>query len=201
VALPRAGGPGEGARRQGVNLWAGTRGRGCSRFRFEQMMNMDDEIAHMRVIDRLLRFRLPCPMRYGEGVYTKCNFYQSDDTFNCAYNHSIYQTGYRYLGRAIGHGTDNDTLMFSTGLLLIDREDNQWRGLIRYGELNRGGAPDSHNSLTPTKQTLMSIDLMYSRVFRFGVIELGGGFDSIDDDVSGVSVTSGRAFLQWRSSY
>jgi hypothetical protein len=138
---------------------------------------------------------------YGEGVYTKCNFYQSDDTFNCAYNHSIYQTGYRYLGRAIGHGTDNDTLMFSTGLLLIDREDNQWRGLIRYGELNRGGAPDSHNSLTPTKQTLMSIDLMYSRVFRFGVIELGGGFDSIDDDVSGVSVTSGRAFLQWRSSY
>jgi hypothetical protein len=139
---------------------------------------------------------------FGEAAYTKCNFYQSDSgDFNCAYNHNIYQTGYRYRGRAVGHAADNDTLIFSTGLLLVDRDDTQWQGLLRYGELNRGGAPDNHNSLTPTEQTLISFDLMYSRVFPFGVIEIGGGIESIDYVGSGASAQSGRAFLQWRSGY
>lgn len=139
---------------------------------------------------------------YGEGVYTKCNFYQSDEgDFNCAYNHSIYQTGYRYRGRAVGHGSDNDTLMATMGLLLINREETQWQGLIRYGQLNRGGAPDSRNSLTPTRQTLLSLDLLYSRVFRFGVFDVGAGVEQLDDDASDDSTTDGRAYLQWRSSY
>jgi hypothetical protein len=136
-----------------------------------------------------------------EGAYTKCNFYESDEAFNCAYNHSIYQTGYRYRGRAVGHGADNDTLMLSTGLLLIDRDDTQWHGLLRYGELNRGGAADSRNTLTPSKQTLVSVDLLHSRAFRFGVIELGVGFEQLEDDVSGESNNAGRGFLQWRSAY
>jgi hypothetical protein len=85
--------------------------------------------------------------------------------------------------------------------LLIDRNDTQWQGLFRYGELNRGGAPDVRNSLTPTRQTLISIDLLHSRVFRFGEIELGAGFEQLEDDVTGISNQSGRAYLQWRSAY
>jgi hypothetical protein len=138
---------------------------------------------------------------FGEGVYSKCNFYQSDEGFNCAYNHSIYRSGYRYRGRSIGHAADNDALMFSTGLLLIDRNDTQWQGLFRYGELNRGGAPDSSNSLTPTQQTVISLDLMHSRAFRFGELEFGAGIEQLEDNVGGTSDQSGRAYLQWRSAY
>ncbi len=138
---------------------------------------------------------------YAEAAYTKCNFDQSDEGFNCAYNHSIYQTGYRYRGRAVGHGADNDTLIMSVGALLVDSAEIQWQGLLRYGELNRGGAPDNRNTLTPTKQTLLSFDLVHSRAFRFGVIELGVGFEQLDDEVSGTSDSSGRGYLQWRSSY
>lgn len=138
---------------------------------------------------------------FAEAAYTKCNFYNSAELFNCAYNHSIYRSGYRYRGRAIGHGGDNDTLMLSAGILLVDRDESQWQGIIRYGELNRGGAPDDRNTLTTTRRTLYSFDLVHSRVFPIGVIEVGAGFEHFDGEVSGNSNASGRAYLHWRNSY
>lgn len=125
---------------------------------------------------------------------TKCRFYQSGDDYDCAYNHGIYQTGYRYRGRAIGHGSDNDSLMLSTGLFLVGPDDSQWQLLARYGELNRGGMPDPRNTLTMTRQDLASLDLMHSRTFQYGVIDVGLGAERLDSD------TDARAFIQWRTS-
>jgi hypothetical protein len=137
---------------------------------------------------------------YAELAGTSCDVLK-EDIFNCAYNHSIYKTGYRYRGRAVGHGADNDALLVSTGWLMIDEKDSQWRVLLRFGELNRGGPSDARNTLTPTPQDIASIDLSHSRVFSFGVVDAGIGYEQIDDAVSGESLNDGRAYLQWRSSY
>jgi hypothetical protein len=137
---------------------------------------------------------------YAEFADTKCDFLK-EDGFNCAYNHDIYKTGYRYRGRTVGHGADNDALLISTGWMMVDANDSQWRVLLRFGDLNRGGSPDSRNTLTPTPQELLSIDLSHSRAFSFGVIDAGIGYEKIDDAVSGSSNSDGRAYLQWRSSY
>jgi len=48
-------------------------------------------------------------------------------------------------------------------LILLDDQETQWHALIRYGALNRGGAPDLRNSLTPTRQDVASLDLTHSR--------------------------------------
>ncbi|HEX2139331.1 MAG TPA: capsule assembly Wzi family protein, partial [Woeseiaceae bacterium] len=85
---------------------------------------------------------------FGEVTDTTCGFYESNDNFNCAYNHGIYRDGYRYRGRSIGHGADNDASLFSTGLLLIDGEESRWDVLARVGDLNRGGMPDARNTVT-----------------------------------------------------
>ena len=124
---------------------------------------------------------------------TKCRFYESEEDYDCAYNHGIYQTGYRYRGRAVGHGSDNDSLMLSTGLFLVDPGQSQWWLLARYGELNRGGAPDARNSLTPTRQDLASLDLMHSRPLKYGVVDIGVGAERLDSD------TDPRAYIQWRT--
>jgi len=137
---------------------------------------------------------------FAELAGTSCDFV-SDDIFNCAYNHGIYQTGYRYRGRAVGHGADNDARLISTGWLMVDEKDAQWRVLLRFGELNRGGSPDTRQSLTATPQDIASIDLSHSRVFSFGVIDIGVGYEQIDDAASGGDFNDGRAYLQWRSSY
>lgn len=138
---------------------------------------------------------------FAEFAGTSCQFYESSEIFNCAYNHSIYQTGYRYRGRVVGHGTDNDSRVISAGLMLVDDQETQWHALLRYGSLNRAGSPDARNSLTPTKQDIASIDLVHSRVFRFGQVEFGLGVEWVDDIASSESFNDTRAFLQWRSSY
>jgi hypothetical protein len=138
---------------------------------------------------------------FGEFAATSCQFNESSELFNCAYNHSIYNTGYRYKSRAIGHSADNDSRVISAGFVMVDDSDQQWRALVRFGALNRGGAPDPNNTLTPTRQDFSSVDVSHSRVFSFGVIDVGIGLEQVDDIVAGWSSNDVRAYLQWRSSY
>ncbi len=138
---------------------------------------------------------------YGEVSDTTCKFQHSPRIYNCVYNHSIYKTGYRYRGRSIGHGADNDTALLSVGLIMVNAEDTQWRALARYGTLNRDGPPDPRNTLTPTPQDIVSIDVSHSRVFRFGVIDIGAGYERIDDEASGIETSDARFYLQWRSAF
>ena len=42
-------------------------------------------------------------------------FGSADIKPNCAYNHSIDQTGYRYNNKVVGHGIDGDGLSYSVG--------------------------------------------------------------------------------------
>lgn len=129
---------------------------------------------------------------FAEVADTSCGFYESDALFNCAYNHGIYRDGYRYRGRAIGHGMDNDGRLASVGLLLADDATTRWNLLARYGELNRGGVPDERHTLTPVPADVASIDVSWNRSFRFGVIELGAGAERIGD-------TNLRGYVQWRT--
>ncbi len=138
---------------------------------------------------------------FAEFAGTSCQFYESSERFNCAYNHSIYQTGYRFRDRAIGHGADNDARIVSAGVVMADADDTQWRGHVRVGALNRGGPPDPRNTLTPTRQDIVSFDVSHSRVLSFGVIDVGVGYESIDDDLSGRSTSDARFYVQWRSAY
>ncbi len=85
--------------------------------------------------------------------------------------------------------------------MLVNDQETQWHALFRYGALNRGGAADARNSLTPTRRDIASVDLVHSRILKFGRIEVGLGIEQTDDEVSGESSNDGRAFLQWRSSY
>ncbi len=139
---------------------------------------------------------------YGEIAITIADFTKSTNKFNSVYNHAqIYLTGYRYRGRVIGHGIDNDSRVVSTGLMLVNDEETQWLALFRFGSLNRGGDPDPRNSLTPMRQDIVSLDVTYGRLFMSGRIGIGLGFERIDDIVSNETNNETRAFLQWRSSY
>jgi len=137
---------------------------------------------------------------FAELAGTSCDFLK-DDLFNCAYRQAIYQSGYSYRGRIIGHGADNDASLVSAGWLMVDEDDKQWRATVRFGDLNRGGAPDAEHSLTATPQDLISLDLAHSRAFSFGVVDIGAGYEKVDDLASGSSQSDGRFYLQWRSSY
>jgi len=137
---------------------------------------------------------------FGEFAGTSCQFYESSERFNCGYNHGVYQTGYRYKRRSIGHGADNDARVLSAGFLIVDSQEREWRLLLRSADLNRGGSPDPGNTLTATPLDLLSFDLSHSRAFEFGILEAGIGHEE-REAVSGISRGDTRYYLQWRSAW
>lgn len=138
---------------------------------------------------------------YLEGTETTCAFYSSEVRYNCAFNHSIYQSGYRYRGRVVGHSADNDARIGALGFLLVSEREHSLQGYVRAGRLNRGGPPDPANSLTPLPQDLLSVELMATYVFRFGRLEIGAGYDELGGGPQIQSSNAAKAFIQWRSDY
>lgn len=71
----------------------------------------------------------------------------SSKGYNTSYEHAIYQDGYRYFDRSMGHSMDNDSVMVSFGLNLFQRDGSVWGLLIRDAEFNTDGtnAIDSIN--------------------------------------------------------
>jgi hypothetical protein len=135
---------------------------------------------------------------FAEWAGTSCNILDSDLGFGCAYNHTIYETGYRYRGRAIGHGAEGDARIVSSGLLFVRDDETQWSVLLRTGDLNRG-SPDARNTLTPIPIELSSIDLTYGRSLSWGRLELGVGYEQLEDPLTSENSGDARAFLTWHS--
>jgi hypothetical protein len=74
-----------------------------------------------------------------EYTNTAVDFWTSEPSFGTAYNHGVYQTGYRFEGRALGAGVDGDSEVLSVGLMLSDARERTWNGLVRYGTINEEG--------------------------------------------------------------
>lgn len=118
---------------------------------------------------------------------------------NCAYENAIFESGYRYNGRPIGHGMDGDGLSWSLGSTLVQPEGHTWNISLRHIDINRIGPLDDRHSLTPTPQTLIDVQVSHERLFRFGRIHLGISYSDLSDEVSGVSNSEAGGFIRWRS--
>jgi len=116
---------------------------------------------------------------------------------NVAYNHSIFQTGYRYNGRSIGHSMDGDGLSFSLGSTLVQSAGHTWNLSLRHMEINRKGSPDSRHTLSATPQELIDIQLSYDRLTGFGRIYAGIGYSRLDDELSGLTTSEASGFIRW----
>jgi len=73
----------------------------------------------------------------------------SSKGYNTSYEHGIYQDGYRYFDRSMGHSMDNDSVMLSFGLNLFQRDGSIWGLLIRDAEFNT----DNANSIDRASRT------------------------------------------------
>ena len=121
----------------------------------------------------------------------------SDLKPNCGYQHSIYRTGYRYNGRVMGHGTDDDSRTYSLGSTLVQSNGHSWNLTLRYMELNRAGTPDARHTLTATPQELSDLQLSHERLTRYGRFHAGIGASHLDDELSGETTTDLTGFIQW----
>jgi len=122
-----------------------------------------------------------------------------DARLPCAYEHSVYRTGYRYNGRSLGHSGDGDTLSYSLGSTLVQTAGHSWNVSLRFMEINRLGAPNSRHTLTPTPQELLDVQISHDRQTRFGRFYAGLGYSQLDDEASASSSSDVTGFVQWSS--
>lgn len=123
----------------------------------------------------------------------------SDAVPNCAYEHSIYQTGYRYKGKAIGYSTDGDSLSYSLGSTLVQSGGHSWNILLRYMELNRIGDTNTRNTVSPSSSTVADLHLSYHRQTSLGVFQIGVGLADVDGPVAEEVDNDASAYIQWSS--
>ncbi len=116
-----------------------------------------------------------------------------------AYNHDIFMTGYRYLGKSIGHSMDNDGFSLSLGSTLVDTAGNTWNITLRKMEINRNGEPDPANTLSATPQDRFDVQVSHDREIRYGRIYIGIAYSSLDDEFTSTSSSEFGGFLRWSS--
>lgn len=117
---------------------------------------------------------------------------------DCGYEHSIYQTGYRYNSRSIAHGMDGDGLSYSLGSTLVQSEGHSWNLSLRYVEINRAGMPGTRHTLSATPQELTDLQLTHDRTTGLGRFHIGLGLSRLDDEISGDSSDDVVAFVGWK---
>jgi hypothetical protein len=106
---------------------------------------------------------------------TACDFVNANPQFGCAYENSVYTSGYRYHGRPIGHAMDGDGQTTGFGAVLIDPAGRSWEITLRHFELNREGAME-HHSLVSTPASLDDVTLSHERAGSWGRIRLTFGY-------------------------
>jgi len=140
-----------------------------------------------------------------EYTNTLVHFWASDPFYKTAYEHSFYQSGYRYYGRSLGAAADRDSQLFSVGLTLVDARERTWNGLLRFAEINNGGdgtGSDTIHSVSPEELKLFGAQLSHRRSMRHGNLNLGTlglglGVQYSENRITGESNTDVQAFLQW----
>ncbi len=135
---------------------------------------------------------------FAEVAGTTCDIVKSTVLYGCGYRQFIYQSGYTYRGRIIGHGLDNDALVYSAGVVVVSAEGNSWQVLGRFGDLNRVG-PELQHSVAQVPTEMASIDIQHTRMTKIGQFKLGLGFERREDMVTSASTRDARGFLQWIS--
>jgi hypothetical protein len=168
----RRGGPeiGSWLRQAGVEYWGGILGL--------------EQRTHLEIADTTCR----------EGGF---GFAESKP--DCAYEHGIYQTGYRYEGRVLGHSMDGDGRSYSLGTTVVESDGHSWNLSLRHLELNRAGDPGlgTRHTLAATPEERTDIQLTHQRLTRYGQVRVGLGASRLRDDGSGESTTDVTGFVQW----
>jgi hypothetical protein len=144
-----------------------------------------------------------------EYTNTTVDFWQSEPGYGVAYNHTIYTTGYRFEGRALGAGVDGDSEVLSAGLTLSDARERTWNGLLRYGTINENGdglGRSARHTVSPEELDFFGAQLSHRRPLQYeslklGTLSVGLGVQYADNQVTGDSDTDVQAFLQWTFDY
>jgi hypothetical protein len=133
-------------------------------------------------------------------------------TLNCFYEHSIYQSGYRYNRRTIGSTYDNDAQTLVATFLIQTTTGNSWQLKMRKAQLNTDNI-DRHpgdinmgNPVSKVAEDILQVDGQYKFIafdsrFTLGMIVTNSTFAnnevSLSNDSTYEDGTEFDAYIKW----
>ena len=113
-------------------------------------------------------------MLYAEYSVTSATAAPEGAQYNVFYNHSIYQTGYRYEGRVIGATWDNDSSVTTLGLIGHLSNGDTLEARMLSGTINEdsfNSAPSAH-SITNNGGEFNALSARWRRTFGWGELQV-----------------------------
>ncbi len=136
---------------------------------------------------------------------TLVHFWQSDPLYDTAYEHGIYETGYRFEGRSLGSSADADSAVVTAGIMLVRDDNTSWNVRTGWAEINRQGngtGKDLRHTVTSEEVKIVFFNASHRRPIvldqlNLGYISFGAGISREDNQVRGTSETEFQSFVQW----
>jgi len=115
---------------------------------------------------------------------------------NVAYEHSVFQTGYRYRGRVLAATFDNDATVFTLGGAYQQSEGQLSKLSLSYMELNDDGV-QAGNTVSSGAQALYYIEAHHQRFFLGGRLKLGVSYQSEELNTAQEDIDQTSVFTSW----
>jgi hypothetical protein len=134
-----------------------------------------------------------------EYANTKVKWYNSAVEYDWAYRQGIFNAGYRYRGRNIGHTTDADSETAAMRMSLTSVQGNQWMAQYRHGRLDRCCGVDPYNTITAGPSQYKSMELHWEGKVLGQQVGAQLGYEKQTPSISG-DAKGAFGFIQWRKS-
>ncbi|MFT4927995.1 MAG: hypothetical protein ACI8WB_004110 [Phenylobacterium sp.] len=143
---------------------------------------------------------------FGEYTDTFVNCNIGAGVGNCAYEHHIYDQGYRRYGRSMGSTYDSDAKAFVLGLTHTEVGGHSWYGKVKYLQLNKDNSnrrtsvnPDQFNvhPVSQFAQDRIQLEAGYSLPLMGGLFNAEASVFRSDFKQSGKSDTDGVLRASW----
>lgn len=132
-----------------------------------------------------------------EYANTKVKWYNSAIEYDWAYRQGIFNAGYRYRGRNIGHTTDADSETTAIRMSLTSAEGSQWVLQYKHGRLDRCCSIDPYNAITTGRSLYKSTELRWEGKLLGQDVAAQFGYQQ--QRSAGVGDVKGAfGFVQWR---
>jgi hypothetical protein len=115
---------------------------------------------------------------------------------NVAYEHSVFQTGYRYRGRVMAATFDNDSTVYTLGGAYQQSEGQLSKLTFNYMQLNDDGAARG-NTVSIGAQALYYIEAHHQRFFLGGKLKLGISYQSEEINTPQEDIDQTSVFTSW----
>lgn len=129
---------------------------------------------------------------------------QGSGVGDCAFEHHIYQEGYRRYGRSMGNTYDSDAKVFTLGLSHTEAGGHSWYGKLKYMRLNddnsnRFWKPNLTviNPVSQFAQDRVQVEGGYSFPLQGGLFNVDASLHRSQIDQTGESDTDGILQASW----